>query len=593
MRVPVYEQHVVPQVTTDRRQVGVPEATAGVTLAPVDTSGGLRQGFDALYKVALSIHETRQKTLLASAVNEFREANSTFLNDKDSGLFARKGKAAFGASRRYEDFYAHTLDDITRRYKLDGAAKDRFMESTNALYGNSLASVLTHERKEGEAAEKLEWAAMQDNTVASIALNWRNNAACEEALDTLGGAAAQMWRGYGEGVTAQKVREARSRGCMARLSAMLDNEQTGAASTFLKAHGRDLTAEDLLKAQSAVKDKTDVLRVQYDTEKIVGQFGDDEDAALEYVRKHYSGDMENRLVSAVRSRCYELTRQKNRQEQEQARADSDFIRECRKTIDTTGAVDEKTLDGKSDYVKAQVLAYQTAAQRWDKVEDRLRAQHGADWYAMPLNERESLILKAQGVSEERRRENRVAAMLDYRTGKATADDVRARAVYGQYSKSDAEMILQGTKEFNAEQKRYFSAQVKEFKDWTRDISKRYPHIDTDAALTQFTEDALALDPSDPHYREKMFETMRKAQLDAFDAGARSGSYSMTKLWGSTSKYGKEYVDLAARKFAGKELNAAQYYWNDDAALPTHNQRQMELDAVLGLENDTPKDAESR
>ena len=151
MRVPVYQQQVTPQIPSVRSQVQVPDGATGVALQPIDTTAGITQGVESLRLGLMKMNENREKFMLASAVNEYRRANTEFLHAKDTGVFAKKGKDVFGVTQQFDEFSTKTRDNIAKQYRMNGEAKNRFLEATSSLYNSSLASVMTHEQRETDA----------------------------------------------------------------------------------------------------------------------------------------------------------------------------------------------------------------------------------------------------------------------------------------------------------------------------------------------------------------------------------------------------------------------------------------------------------
>lgn len=305
MRVPVYQQQVTPQIPVERSQVTVPEGAAGVAVKPVDTTQGLVQGVESLRLGLVKLNENREKFMLASAVNDYRRQNTEFLHAKDTGIFAKKGKNVFGATQQYDEFSSKAMEDIAKRYKMSGVARDRFVEATSALYNASLSSVMTHEQRETDAAQQMEWKTMINDSLNAVALSYNDDAVCEENWRIMAGAIVQQNEQYGDQVVQSKLAEARSQLQIARLAPMLEDNPK-AADAFLKAHLNEFTGEDRLKAQKAVDNKMEVIKVQEETDRIVKRFGGNEAAALKFIHAKFEGPMENHLAASVKTRYSEL-----------------------------------------------------------------------------------------------------------------------------------------------------------------------------------------------------------------------------------------------------------------------------------------------
>ena len=303
MRVPVYQQQVTPQIPSGRSQVSVPEGAAGVAVRPIDTTAGIAQGVESLRLGLVKMQENRDKFMLASAVNEYRRSNTEFLHAKDTGVFAKKGKDVFGISQQYDEFSSKTMEDIAKRYKMSGAARDRFVEATSALYNASLSSVMTHEQRETDAAQQQEWKAMASDTLSNIALCYADDNAFNENVQFGLSAISQQWEPYGDQVRDSKMREYLSQCQVQRVAAMLE-ESPKAAGAYLEKHKGDFAGDDYLKVKKAVDNKLDVIRVQETTDMLVQRFRDKR-SMLAYIHKNFEGKEENDLITAAKARWSE------------------------------------------------------------------------------------------------------------------------------------------------------------------------------------------------------------------------------------------------------------------------------------------------
>lgn len=304
MRVPVYQQQVTPQIPVERSQVTVPEGAAGVAVKPVDTTQGLVQGVESLRLGLVKLNENREQFMLASAVNEFRRANTQYLHAKDTGVFAQKGGQVFGVSGRYDEFAQKTMGDIAKKYKMSGLVLDRFIGSTNALRDSSLSSVMAHEQRESDVARNEVWKSTIADTLNNVALNFNDDKAFNEEVQIGLGAVAQMWAPYGDQVVSSKMNELMSQCQVVRVGAMLE-ENPKAADAYLKAHKSEFTGADYMKVQKAVDNQMEVIKVQETTDFLVKKFRGNEAAALQFAHKNYEGQFENSLVSALKSRFSE------------------------------------------------------------------------------------------------------------------------------------------------------------------------------------------------------------------------------------------------------------------------------------------------
>lgn len=305
MRVPTYEKHVAPQTPSVRSGVQIPDGAAGVVTRPVDAGEGqIVKGLEALRLGLEARREKQDQYQLASAVNEFRRSNTEYLHARDGGVFSKKGGQVFGISEQYDRHAQATMEDIVKRYKMNDRVRESFIGATNALRDSSLSSVMRYEQRETDAARELEWKTMAGESLNNAALCYNDDAAFNEELNIGLGAVAQQFAPYGDEVVGRKLKEFASKCQTSRVAAMLEDDPR-AAEAYLKKHRNEFAGADFLKVKKAVDDRVDVIEVQETTDGLVRRFGS-ESAALAHVRKHYEGDMENKLVTAVKARFGEM-----------------------------------------------------------------------------------------------------------------------------------------------------------------------------------------------------------------------------------------------------------------------------------------------
>ena len=304
MRVPEYRRQIADVVPSTRIKADVPDLAADTYKVEAAGAKALGEGLNAL-RLGLEVRQEKQDQYqLASAVNEFRRANTEYLHARDGGVFSKKGGQTFGISEQYDQYAQTTMDDIARRYKMNDRVRESFIGATNALRDSSLSSVMRYEQRETDAARELEWKTMADETLSNAALCYNDDAAFDEELNIGLGAVAQQFAPYGDEVVGRKLKEFASKCQTSRVAAMLEDDPR-AAEAYLKKYKSEFIGADFLRVKKAVDDRMDVLRVQETTDGLVRRFGS-EAAALAHVRKHYEGDMENKLVAAVKTRFGEM-----------------------------------------------------------------------------------------------------------------------------------------------------------------------------------------------------------------------------------------------------------------------------------------------
>lgn len=451
MRVPVYQQQVTPQIPVERSQVTVPEGAAGVAVKPVDTTQGLVQGVESLRLGLVKLNENREKFMLASAVNDYRRQNTEFLHAKDTGIFAKKGKNVFGATQQYDEFSSKAMEDIAKRYKMSGVARDRFIEATSALYNASLSSVMTHEQRETDAAQQMEWKTMINDSLNAVALSYNDDAVCEENWRIMAGAIVQQNEQYGDQVVQSKLAEARSQLQIARLAPMLEDNPK-AADAFLKTHLNEFTGEDRLKAQKAVDNKMEVIKVQETTDFLVKKFRGNEQAALQFAHKNFEGPFENSLVSSLKSRYSEMKIRSIGAASARAQAQNSAFKQAKPLLSAGYIFTEEQIaqmplsDEQKNYIRVQNdrnMQFSSILKNLDKLVPEASG-------ISDENERYLLASRLAGVTDTERDMNFVSLSYRLGTGEADADDVKLARKNGDLLPKREKMLLNQIKIMQSE-----------------------------------------------------------------------------------------------------------------------------------------------
>ena len=558
MRVPVYQQQVTPQIPSVRSQVSVPDGAAGVAVKPIDTTTGIAQGVESLRLGLVKMQENRDKFMLASAVNEYRRSNTQFLHAKDTGVFAKKGKDVFGISQQYDEFSSKTMEDIAKRYKMSGAARDRFVEATSALYNASLSSVMTHEQRETDAAQQQEWKAMASDTLSNIALCYADDNAFNENVQFGLSAISQQWEPYGDQVRDSKMREYLSQCQVQRVAAMLE-ESPKAASAYLEKHKGDFAGDDYLKVKKAVDNKLDVIKVQETTDVLVQKFRGNEQAALKWIHKNYEGDMENKMISSVKSRFAEADIKANRAAASLTAQQNNIYKTYRQAIDAGQFFDADALVAtgmRPDQVSA-LLGKQESKRRRGNIERGLRAIDPA-FDARPLEEKEAMIRRKAGISDAAHRDALVATYDQYVAGEIDDGTIKDRVDHGLLSELEGKQIKDSVKDLDAAQKTFVSMETKRLNAVLKGYAKQNDAFDTDEAAQQFADRVRAIPANAKDYRAQVKDAGRDVLVEMID---NSGVRLNGRLWGRTA-VGEARDELSAKDYS----KTAEYRMKEPTAV---------------------------
>lgn len=595
MRVPEYRRQIADVVPSTRIKADVPDLAAGTYKVEAAGAKALGEGLNAL-RLGLEVRQENQDQYqLASAVNEFRRANTEYLHARDGGVFSKKGGQTFGVSEQYDQYAQTTMDEIARRYKMNDRVRQAFIGSTNALRDSSLSSVMRYEQRETDAARELEWKTMASETLSNAALCYSDDAAFNEELNIGMGAVAQQFAPYGDEVVGRKLKEFASKCQTARVAAMLEDDPR-AAEAYLKKHKGEFAGADFLRVKKAVDDRVDVLRVQETTDGLVRRFGS-EAAALAHVRKHYEGGMENKLVTAVKARFGEMRIARNDAEKAVTQRQNGAFATLReeywdngKTVPQTQLETMYRSGRLSDSGYASALNYnRSLIDRAGKV--RWAQDHIENWGALPLEQQDARIQELFGYTQQEREDYAKAFHQKALFGELSEDDIKLGYNYGlldSREKAKAEAALKGVK---AADKAAFALEQKRV-----NVLLKGAGLDADARMEiekQAAAGIAELNPADPDYREN-------GRLIIIDAAASALSERNFRPWYKLGLGGKKFDDKLrelnsrAREAKPDEKNAAladalSFLLPQDATPAPGKDPKVFADAVSGLgARPTPK-----
>lgn len=540
MRVPEYRRQVADVVPSTRIKGDVPDLAADVYKADAAGAKAVGEGLNALRLGLEARQEKQDQFQLASAVNEFRRANTEYLHARDGGVFSRKGGQVFGISEQYDQYAQTTMDDIAKRYKMSGRVRESFIGAAGALRDSSLSSVMRYEQRETDAARELEWKTMAAETLSNAALCASDDAAFNEELNVGLGAVAQQFAPYGDEVVGRKLKEFASQCHGTRVAALLDDDPRG-AEAYLKSHEREFTGTDLLRLKKAVGDRTETIRVQETADGIMRRFAD-ESAALSYVRSRYEGERENRLVSEVKRRFGEAESRKRAAEDERTRAQNEVYKARWRDIEGGKFFTENDLaaDGLRPDQVSLLMGKQELKRKRRSIEGDLKAQDPL-FSMLPEDERETKVRRRAGITDEQHGRALVATYDQLLAGEIGMAEVRDRVDRALLSQSEARRMETALKDLDDAQKSFVRMETRRLNEVLKDYDNRgRGKFDTEGAVQWFTDRVTALPANAGDYRRQVKELGRDALVRMFDTGdADLNGF----LWGR-SDWGDERDRLA-------------------------------------------------
>jgi hypothetical protein len=234
---------------------------------------------------------------------------------------ASRGKESFGALTEALDEYDRDLDGIAGGLAND-RQRNRFIQAAGQrreqlrATGHSVTErkIFQYNNQTLEAMANAEVSnvvqAAQDGNAEQVNLHRITLDGVIDALGDLNG-----WSDEDKEGRRQKILSGMHRFIV---SDMINNSKSAAAREYVKSEDvqSEMTVGDKTLVQNLIKGGIESEMVQSITEEALLQFPDDERAALEHVRKNYSGTEEEKAVRSVKNRYAEIRRIERQEEQD-------------------------------------------------------------------------------------------------------------------------------------------------------------------------------------------------------------------------------------------------------------------------------------
>lgn len=319
MRIPVYDQQVTPQVApaVAKRPISyqTPRSiTDGSIYKATETMGNTLSGAaNELLKIHMAEQAKADDIAVLDASNRWAEDITGFLNDPEKGIYTRMGKSAKGATG---DTAKH-LDEIEREIS-KGLENDRQRELFKRFVMRDRLSriegVSRHERSEFNKY-RMQVADDSVNTaISSISASPYDEETFQAELDRAENAIFSVVGDQGEEIVSEKVKSLHSAAHEARLTGILQDNPR-AAEAYFKENKDKIDGQQHAKWKAAIEKEVDILFGQEESDRLYQKFGIDGEAkAVKWVRDHYEGDKESKLMAHLQARYVDERRFKAERE---------------------------------------------------------------------------------------------------------------------------------------------------------------------------------------------------------------------------------------------------------------------------------------
>jgi len=302
MRLPVYERRgETTAAPAAVRSTSAPSGAFGASSAAA--LGGMGDALtgagNEMLKIVLDMQAKADDAAVLEASNRWSESVNGYLNDPEKGLYNRRFKAAKGAVTDATKAFDDIEKDLTGKLEND-RQRDLFRRFVMQNRMTRLEGVSKHERAEFLKYREQTANEAVSTSLSSIAASYRDDNIFEVELKRAENALLTMLDDYGEEIVEAKVKALRSAAHEARLERWLV-EDPKSAQAYWKANRGAIDGSRHAQWSEKVEKSSMVEWVQETADGLSRKFSS-EVSALQYVREHYSGDKENSLVTALKTR---------------------------------------------------------------------------------------------------------------------------------------------------------------------------------------------------------------------------------------------------------------------------------------------------
>ncbi len=345
MKVPVYSQQVERKPLTGggRSTSADPRAFGGNPFGAdafganvgeaMGQAGRSLQGVAGVFSaIGERMQEERDSNMVLEASMQWQKEVLHFQHDPEKGLFRRTGKDAVGAYREMEGFLSESAG--RRAAELENDRQRQAFQRYTMQRGMALLEGAS--RFEAEQHQKWRLATAQsvaEQSINSAAANYRDGGLIQASLDEGLQALEASMAGMGEESVAAAKAEFTTKLHTQVINRYLVDDPFGAERYYSLVKDQ-VSGAARTAIENAIQTGTRVERTQAKADELMGKFSS-ETAALRWIRENASGQEENDLVAAVKTRF---------SERRTAQAEATRVRNERIADTVEGAASAKELD---------------------------------------------------------------------------------------------------------------------------------------------------------------------------------------------------------------------------------------------------------
>ena len=304
-----------------RRDTNSPEAAGFMRAAQARASGGdaIARGVQAFAAGIDKMAEDRDRAKALAAYNDYVTKSSELLYNADSGFMNAQGAGAEGLAYRVNEAHNTLRGEVAEG--LSSRQRRLFMESAASYDRDVARSAMRYEGRAMAEYRRTEDARTLENMAAAFAAA-PDDISIETQEESIYSVTMALFGDQGEEANAANVRSVRS-DFISRAALLIAERDPLRAEAFVRENAGLMDEAAAEATRIKVEASALEAHLQQDTPLLFEEYGFDGLAdARAYIRDNYSGDEEEKRISAAESYWREMQQDRNARE---AKAYDDII----------------------------------------------------------------------------------------------------------------------------------------------------------------------------------------------------------------------------------------------------------------------------
>lgn len=304
-----------------RRDTNSPEAAGFMRAAQARASGGeaIARGVQAFAAGIDKMAEDRDRAKALAAYNDYVTKSSELLYNADSGFMNARGAGAEGLAYRVNEAHNTLRGEVAEG--LSSRQRRLFMESAASYDRDVARSAMRYEGRAMAEYRRTEGARTLENMAAAFAAA-PDDISIETQEESIYSVTMALFGDQGEEANAANVRSVRS-DFISKAALLIAERDPLRAEAFVRENASLMDEAAAEATRIKVEASALEAHLQQDTPLLFEEYGFDGLAdARAYIRDNYSGDEEEKRISAAESYWREMQQDRNARE---AKAYDDII----------------------------------------------------------------------------------------------------------------------------------------------------------------------------------------------------------------------------------------------------------------------------